>query len=225
MSKETLNKIFEPFFTTKEIGQGTGLGLATVYGIVKQNQGFIEVDSEPDKGTVFKIYLPRHEMSLEHANPRISEIPKAVPGQTILLVEDEPALLEITQQTLEELGYQVLSAGGPIEALQLSAAENVEFDLLLSDVIMPGLDGRELAKNLCRRRPHLKCLLMSGYTGKEVAYTAILAEGFAFLQKPFSQESLAEKLREVLSVEKPYQVEQYLGTLKRGEVRCDHQYR
>jgi len=198
MDKETCSKIFEPFFTTKVSGKGTGLGLATVYGIVKQNHGFINVYSEPSQGTTFTIYLPRHEGNAGEADkPGIKE-PLSRGHETILLVEDEPAILEITSLMLETQGYTVLTANTTDEAFRLAGEYEGEIHLLMTDVIMPGMNGSDLAKCLLSGFPHLKHLFMSGYTASVIAHHGVLDEGVNFIQKPFSLPALANKVREIL---------------------------
>jgi PAS domain S-box-containing protein len=199
MDKETLAKIFEPFFTTKEVGKGTGLGLATVYGIVKQNNGFIDVHSEPGKGTTFKIYLPRQEPQEAATEPprRPVEVPTGT--ETVLLVEDEKPLLKFARMLLEQLGYTVLASGSPKEAIRMARGYANEIHLLMTDVVMPGMSGRDLCGQLEADRPGLKCLFMSGYTADVIAHQGVLDEGIHFLQKPFSREALATKIREALS--------------------------
>lgn len=199
MAPETLSNLFEPFFTTKEVGRGTGLGLATVYGIVKQNKGFINVYSEPEKGSVFRIYLPIHDTGSE-AIPR--KEPAAIDArgsETILLVEDEPAILRMTTMMLELLGYTVLSAGTPGKAIQLAQEHSGEIHLLMTDVVMPEMNGRDLAGNLLALYPNLKRLFMSGYTANVIAHHGLLDEGVNFIQKPFARKDLACKVREVLA--------------------------
>ncbi len=197
MGKEIQDKIFEPFFTTKGIGEGTGLGLATVFGIVKQNNGFINVYSEESQGTTFKIYLPRYT---DAAN-----VPKAIEPEpisrgheTILLVEDETEILELGKMMLESFGYSVLAASTPGEAIQLADKKAGEVNLLITDVVMPGMNGRELAENLSQIIPDLTCLFMSGYTADVIAHRGVLDEGVNFIQKPFSMQTLAGKVREAL---------------------------
>lgn len=198
MDAETREQIFEPFFTTKETGKGTGLGLATVYGILKQNQGFVYVESEPGEGATFKIYLPHH-LSDEEIVDAVAESGEPVHGRgTILLVEDEAPLMRLTSRLLEQLGYDVISANSPEEALRLSSEFNRPIDLLLSDVVMPNMSGRDLWEVLLKRRPGLKCLFMSGYTADIIAEHGVLHEGITFLQKPFTRKALAEKLREAM---------------------------
>ncbi len=198
MDKETLDKIFEPFFTTKKTGKGTGLGLATVYGIVKQNTGFINAYSEPEYGTTFKIYLPRHAATDEQLRTEDPEILDVRGDETILMVEDDPATLEVGKRMLESYGYRVLTALTPNEAIRLAGEHAIEIRLLISDVIMPEMNGRDLAKNLTSLYPGLRILFMSGYTGDAIAHRGMLAEGENFIQKPFSMQSLAAKVREVL---------------------------
>ena len=203
MDSETLAKIFEPFFTTKGIGKGTGLGLATVYGIVKQNNGFINVYSEPNQGTTFTIYLPRHVGAAGQSIVHVTAEPASRGHEIILLVEDEPAILNITTQMLGLLGYTVLAASAPNEAIRLAGEYSGEIHLLMTDVIMPEMNGRDLAKNLTSNYPHLKQLFMSGYTADVIANHGVLDEGVYFIQKPFSVQGLASKVREVLDYTSP----------------------
>lgn len=201
MDKETLNSIFEPFFTTKDEGLGTGLGLATVFGIVKQNNGFINIYSEPGKGTTFRIYFPRHVGKAEKIRAEtVTEIPSSQ-GETVLLVEDEPAIIKMTQMMLERLGYQVLTTGKPSEALHLAGNHAGEIHLLITDVVMPEINGRELADQLCDLFPDIKTLFMSGYPTNVIAHRGVLEEGVNFIQKPFFIKELAAKVREVLGEE------------------------
>jgi PAS domain S-box-containing protein len=199
LDKETMACIFEPFFTTKEMGKGTGLGLATVYGIVKQNNGFINVYSEPGQGTTFKIYLPRHAGKIEQTWKEALVKPDARGHETILLVEDEPAILELITMMLERQGYTILVAPTPGKAIRLAREHSGEIHLLMTDVVMPEMNGRDLAKNLLSLHPHLKRLFMSGYTANVIAHHGVLDEGVYFIQKPFSISELAAKVREVLS--------------------------
>jgi len=199
MDKETCEQIFEPFFTTKEVGKGTGMGLATVYGIVKQNNGFINVQSEPGKGTTFRIYLPRRE---EEAGTAIDE-PCIHSGpltgtEMVLLVEDNEALLKMGKMMLEELGYGVLTAGTPDEAVKLVEQYAGDIHLVLTDVVMPEMNGRDLMNRLSLLRPGIKGLFMSGYTANVIAHRGILDEGVYFIQKPFHMEVLASKIRDAL---------------------------
>jgi PAS domain S-box-containing protein len=199
MDKKTMGQIFEPFFTTKAMGKGTGLGLATVYGIVKQNNGFIDVESRPGQGTTFTLYLPRHEVMKAGWTEKEGEAWHAAQGhETILLVEDEPGILEMTTQMLEMHGYNVLSAGTPGEAVRLARENAGEIHLLMTDVVMPEMNGRDLAKNLLSLYPDLKRLFMSGYTADVIAHHGVLEEGVQFIQKPFTIKELAAKVREAL---------------------------
>ena len=198
MNLETLSNIFEPFFTTKGVGEGTGLGLATVYGIVKQNEGFITVASEPGHGTKFTIHFPGI-MDTVRKTPIKADDERLLKGtETVLLVEDNEVVLELGTRILEGLGYKVLSAGMPGEALKLTGEYPGTIDLLVTDVIMPEINGRELADRLISMRPSLKCLFMSGYTADIIAQHGVLDKGVLFIQKPFSMKSLAEKVREAL---------------------------
>ena len=198
MDETTMANVFEPFFTTKEQGQGTGLGLATVYGIVKQNDGFVNLYSEPGQGTTFRIYLPRREGEAREAESAAAT--QAAPGgdETVLLVEDEPSLLLLAQRLLGQLGYTVLAAGSPEDALRLAKDHPGDIDLLITDVVMPGMSGRDLSQCLLDVRPDLKCLFMSGYTADVITQRGVLDEGIQFLQKPFTRQVLAVKVREVI---------------------------
>jgi len=198
MDKRTLSQIFEPFFTSKVVGQGTGLGLSMVYGIVKQNHGFINVYSEPGNGTTFRIYLPRSaDNTVDNGLEIAAEIPKSC-GETVLLVEDEPALLKLGKMMLEQLGYQVMAAGTPGEAIALARKHAGKIQLLVTDVVMPKMNGRQLAERLLVIRPSMRCLFMSGYTANVIAHRGVLDEGVDFIQKPFSMQALASKIRTVL---------------------------
>ncbi|MBU1233265.1 MAG: PocR ligand-binding domain-containing protein [Proteobacteria bacterium] len=199
MDRETLDNIFEPFFTTKGIGEGTGLGLATVYGVVKQNNGFINVYSEPGHGSTFKIYLPRHAAKGEDTRKEGLVTPDAQGhDETILLVEDDPSILRMTRLMLENLGYRVLAASTPSEAISLARKHAGETHLLLTDVVMPEMNGRDLAQELISLYPGLRSLFMSGYTGNVIAHHGVLGNGVNFIQKPFLKQALAAKVREVL---------------------------
>jgi PAS domain S-box-containing protein len=198
MDKETLGHIFEPFFTTKAAGTGTGLGLATVYGVVRQNNGFINVYSEPGHGATFEIYLPRYISSGTSARTE-GTTGSSQPGhETILLVEDESSILELITIMLRRQGYTVLAANSPAEALRLGHQHAGNIDLLLSDVVMPEMNGRDLAKRLQAIIPNVKRLFMSGYTADVIAHHSVIDEGVNFIQKPFSTKELAAKVREVL---------------------------
>jgi two-component system, cell cycle sensor histidine kinase and response regulator CckA len=199
MDSETLAMLFEPFFTTKAIGKGTGLGLATVYGVVTQNRGFINVYSEPGHGTSFKIYLPRH-VEKTATLPDDAHAHLAAGGsETILLVEDEPAILTVATMMLEQLGYVVIPASTPGQAIRLATERSGRIDLLMTDVVMPEMNGRDLARNLLALYPDLRRLFMSGYTANVIAHRGVLDEGVHFIQKPFSTKELGAKVREALS--------------------------
>jgi PAS domain S-box-containing protein len=201
MDKDTLAHIFEPFFTTK--GVGTGLGLATIYGIVKQNNGFINVSSKPGCGTVFQIHLPWYGGQTESIPQEAALKPASGGHETVLLVEDEPAILEMTTALLEYLGYTVLPTSNPDEAIRLARQHVGKIDLLMTDVVMPEMNGRNLARHLLALDPNLKCLFMSGYTDDVVAHHGFLDEGVHFIQKPFSKDELARNLREALESRRP----------------------
>ncbi len=198
MDAETVSHIFEPFFTTKALGKGTGLGLATVYGIVKQNNGFINVYSEPGQGTTFKIYLPGQRGLPVGVVDDAADQMCWLGNETILLVEDEPAILQMTNLMLSRLGYTVLAAATPGEAIRLAHKHRGRIDLLMTDVVMPEMNGRELAENLRSHDPDLKRLFMSGYTANVIAHHGVLDQGVHFIQKPFSLKDLGGKLREAL---------------------------
>ena len=199
MDPETLAQVFEPFFTTKSIGKGTGLGLATVYGIVKQNNGFVYVSSEPGKGTTFKIFLP--QMAAETIETTVSNKKEVSEGQgeTVLLVEDEKSLRVICLRYLQALGYKVLQAETSTAALQLSEHYPDDIHLLLTDVVMPGMNGRQLAQRVCAAKPGVKVLFMSGYTADVIAQRGVLEHNMHFISKPFSRNELARKVRDVLA--------------------------
>jgi PAS domain S-box-containing protein len=198
MDKETLAHIFEPFFTTKGVGEGTGLGLATVYGAVKQNNGFIDACSEPGRGTTFTIYIPRFTDKVIPAAVIVAAEPIATGTETILLVEDEPMILTMTTQMLVGQGYHVLTAASPWEAIRLAKKHAGSIDLLMTDVIMPEMNGRDLAKLLLSISPDINRLFMSGYTANVIEPHGILDEGVHFIQKPFSMKDLAAAVREAL---------------------------
>ena len=198
MDKDTMKNLFEPFYTTKEVGKGTGLGLATVYGIVKQNDGFINVYSEPDQGTTFRIYLPQYRAETEIPEKKTADKIDMDGNETILLVEDEPPILKMTRMMLERMGYKVFAAGTPGEAIALAREHVGEIHMLMTDVVMPEMNGRDLAKNILSLHPNIKRLFMSGYTANVIAHHGVLDEGVNFIQKPFSKQDLAIKIREVL---------------------------
>ena len=198
IDKATQEHLFEPFFTTKEVGKGTGLGLATVYGIVKQNNGFINVYSEPKRGATFKIYLPRYLGKAAQIQKAGLEEPVGRGRETVLLVEDDPAILDIGRMMLEDFGYRVLTANTPGEAIRIAEEHAGMIDLLMTDVVMPEMNGRDLAKQVLSLYPDIKRLFMSGYTADVIAHQGVLDEGVNFIQKPFSMQALAAKVREVL---------------------------
>ena len=202
MDAATLTHIFEPFFTTKELGKGTGLGLATVYGIVKQSTGYIWVDSAPGKGASFQIYLPRHEGCGAPREPKAAPAEKLRGSECILLVEDAEPLKKLAQTFLESAGFRVLSAGSGEEALEVATRFSGRFDLLLTDVVMPGMNGRVLAEQLLSRQPEIKILYMSGYTDSFIAGHGVLNPKTHLLHKPFTEEVLISKVREVLDESK-----------------------
>ena len=199
MEPEVKARLFEPFFTTKGVGRGSGLGLATVHGIVEQNRGFIDVSSEPGHGTTFRIYLPRYSGSPTVLAAAARDAGQPARQGTVLLVEDEPALLRVGRLLLEKLGYEVLAAGTPGEALRVARDHVGTISLLMTDVVMPEMNGLDLARALLAFRPHMRCLFTSGYPADVIAHHGVLDEGVHFLQKPFSRQDLVAKLRETLA--------------------------
>ena len=198
MDKETQSRIFEPFFTTKEKGKGTGLGLSTVYGIVKQSNGFVFAESQPGSGTTFYVYLPRVEEAAEQQSP-VKPQPHEPDGcETVLLVEDEESVRELVRLTLVSRGYKVLEAENGESGLQIADDFKDQIDILITDVVMPGIGGRELAKKLVALRPGISVLFLSGYTEDAVITQGVVGPAVAFLQKPFTLQNLAKKVREVL---------------------------
>ena len=198
MDAETRDHLFEPFFTTKARGKGTGLGLSTVYGIVKQNDGFVDVDSAPGRGTTLTVYLPRYQGDA-NAEP-VSTGGSAAPRghETVLLVEDEPAILRTARGMLEHQGYQVLATTSPTEAIRLARESEASIDLVVTDVIMPEMNGRDLVDVVRSHRPTVACLYMSGYTADVIGHHGVLDPGMHFIQKPFSRHDLAVKVRRAL---------------------------
>jgi CheY-like chemotaxis protein len=199
MAPETRRQIFEPFFTTKGPTEGTGLGLATTEGVIKQSGGHIAVESELGHGSTFKVYLPKVDEQVQAAFAASPQ--RALGTETILLAEDEPALRELTRQILEGHGYTVIEAGSADGALKQAAAHSGAIDLLLTDVVMPRMSGRELAERLAQARPGLRVIFMSGYTDDGVVRYGVLVPSAAFIQKPFGPESLLAKVREALKGE------------------------
>lgn len=198
MSREVMDHLFEPFFTTKAVGKGTGLGLSTVYGIVKQNEGFVSIDSEPGHGARLKVYLPRFLGNIGEALTGNTVAMPEARGETVLLVEDEQMILNVGKVMLEKLGYAVLTAGTPAQALRRAETPDTRIDLLITDVIMPEMNGRELVEQVLTVRPGIKSLFISGYTADVIARRGLMDDGVHFLQKPFSMQDLAVKVRQAL---------------------------
>jgi len=220
MAPEVRDRVFEPFFTTKEKGKGTGLGLSTVYGIVKQSGGNIWVYSEVGHGTVFKIYFPQVEGAVEESKENIEG--KELPGgdEKILLVEDERGVRELTAEFLRRQGYMVLEAQHGAGAFRTCEEHQGPIDLLVTDVVMPGMSGRELAGLLAPIRPEMKVLYMSGYTDDAVIQHGVLEEGVNYIQKPFSMAKLARKVREVLDKGAPDQASS--NQRRPGNIHAEH---
>jgi two-component system cell cycle sensor histidine kinase/response regulator CckA len=197
MDRATQARIFEPFFTTKEPGRGTGLGLSTVYGIVKQSGGYIWVYSETGLGTTFKLYFPASNRIAERSGEPVT-ISQRTGAETVLVAEDDDTLRQLVESVLTKAGYRVLVADSAMRAEQVAGEHAGEIDLLITDVVMPQVSGRELAENLLVTRPKTKVLWMSGYAEEMIAHHGMLDEGIQFLQKPFSPVELKAKVREVL---------------------------
>jgi len=198
MNEETQSRIFEPFFTTKDKGKGTGLGLSTVYGIVKQSGGYIVTQSEVGRGTTFRIYLPRVEDAEEQGETKRIAAQAAGGSETVLLVEDEESVRELVKLTLSSRGYAVLEAEHGEAGLEVAANHSGVIDILITDVVMPGMGGRALAQEMQRTHPKLKVLYLSGYT-EDAVIQGVLEAGTAFLQKPFTLQALSRKVRDVLN--------------------------
>jgi CheY-like chemotaxis protein len=197
MDEAVLSRLFEPFFTTKPKGKGTGLGLSTTYGIVKQSGGYIRAESAPGKGTCFRIYLPR-----VHAVPGPAEETRRVEtvrgSENVLVVEDEPEVRSLVERVLKSHGYRVLVADRPSRALEIATKPEIRVDLMVTDVVMPGMNGCELARRIEKYRPDLPVLYLSGYTDEAIARQGILNPGIVLLEKPFRPTDLAERVREAL---------------------------
>ncbi|MBN2420478.1 MAG: response regulator, partial [Deltaproteobacteria bacterium] len=200
MTAEQQEKIFDPFFTTKVLGKGTGLGLATVYGIVKQNNGFINVYSEPGKGTTLRIYFPKEDSSqLFQTVHKKEHAPSEGKGETILVVEDDIAILKLLESVLQKLQYKILSTSSPKEAIRLAEKHQGKIDLLVTDIILPDMNGRELADELRKKDNDLKILYMSGYTANVIVHRGVLEDGINYIAKPFTMDNFTARVREVLN--------------------------
>jgi len=198
MDAETLARIFEPFFTTKEKNRGTGLGLSTVYGIVKQSNGFIWVSSEPGKGTSFKIYFPRIDPGIARHSKKNRSDDVSGGSETVLIVEDEESVRRLASRILRERGYTVLAARDGMEALEIAQGFGGTIHLVITDVVMPGMGGRTLVSRLEALRPGIRSLYISGYTDTAIVHHGVLDLNVNFLQKPFTIESLVRKVREAI---------------------------
>jgi CheY-like chemotaxis protein len=210
MEAETMRRAFEPFFTTKARDTGAGLGLTTVYGIVKQAGGHVSLYSEPQMGTTVRVYLPASDEMLPAADRAVAAEPLDGQQRTVLLVEDEDAVRELTERILGRHGYHVIEAAGPVQAIELYQRRGQSIDLLLTDVIMPQMNGRALAERIRQQQPGIRVLYMSGYPGDLIAFHGELAEGVDLLQKPFTEESLLRAAQRVLMGSKatpPSQIE------------------
>jgi len=214
MTPEIRERIFEPFFTTKEKGKGTGLGLATVYGIVKQHNGYIYVYSEQGKGTTFKIYFPAMHGELKQAVEE-TDVHKPKGTETVLVVEDEPFLRKYLVDVLEPLGYKLLAAANGEEALDIGTDFVGDIHVLLTDVVLPGINGRELADKMSKNKSNMKVIFMSGYTDDVIAQHGVLEAGVNFLQKPVDSRKLAIKIREVLKEREARIIDELVKSRKR----------
>jgi two-component system cell cycle sensor histidine kinase/response regulator CckA len=198
MDKEVQEHIFDPFYTTKEKGKGTGLGLSTLYGIAKQNNGFIWVYSEPGQGSTFKIYLPKVKGDVKEEEIEQTPVENLSGSETVLIVEDDDSLRKLTRTVLKQRGYKILEAENGEDALRISKEHEGSIDLMITDVVMPKMSGKETAERLQPLHPQMKVIYMSGYTDDAIVHHGVLAAGLNFLEKPFSLEGLARKVREVL---------------------------
>ena len=199
MSKETRKRVFEPFFTTKEMGKGVGLGLSTVYGIVKQSGGYIWVDSELGKGSIFSLYFPKVNKPIQNNGTHEKDVIESYRGnETVLVVEDEQEVRKLVCSSLREYGYKVFCASNGVEALDFVRDNNLEIDLLLTDVIMPKMDGHELSIQLSEVCPFVKVVYMSGYTDNTIVHHGVLDPGTIFVQKPVTTSEIAKTIRVVL---------------------------
>src|ERR1035441_4551653 len=198
MTAAVLRNLFEPFFTTKERGKGTGLGLAMVYGILRQSNGWIDVQSDVGRGSTFHIYLPRIDSAaaVDEVKPAVTDPLRG--KETVLIVEDQQAVRGLARKMLQERGYHVLEASDGREARSIVRRHSGEIDLLLTDVVMPGMDGRTLSEQLRELRPNLKVILMSGHSEDVITERGVLASGLMYIQKPFTPDGLAVKVREAL---------------------------
>ncbi|MCK4620340.1 MAG: response regulator, partial [Desulfobacterales bacterium] len=202
IDKETREHIFEPFFSTKEVGKGTGLGLSTVYGIVKQSNGFVWVYSEPGKGTTFKVYLPKVKGDAEPEEKEQTSVAELGGSETVLIVEDDYGLRKFAQEVLLRHGYRVLDAENGEDALKVGKEHDGQIDLMITDVVMPKMGGKEAAERLQPLYPQMKVIYMSGYTDNAIVRHGVLEPGLNFFEKPFTPEGLARKVREALDAEK-----------------------
>jgi CheY-like chemotaxis protein len=201
MPPDVIARAVEPFFTTKPLGQGTGLGLSMVYGFAKQSDGHLKIDSEVDKGTTIKIYLPRHRGEVEEEVPAdlISDVPRAEAGETVLVVEDEPVIRDLIVEVLQDLGYRALEAPDGLSGLRILQSRK-RIDLLVTDVGLPGLNGRQLADQAREKRPDLKVLFITGYASNATAANGFLEPGMEIITKPFAIEALATRIRSMIQV-------------------------